>query len=76
MWAHAAQVLVKVDRMGSTFFVAVSDRRLLASQFVNPHAERLGDPEENREGWIAVAALDLLQCVLVNAGELGDDAAG
>lgn len=39
------------------------------------HVQRVGDREENGERRVARSALDLLQRVLVNAGQFRDDAA-
>ena len=42
---------------------------------MNLNAQRLGDPEQHGQRRIAVSVLDLLQRVLVDAGEFRDDAA-
>jgi len=47
-----------------------------ADEIVQLHAEGIGDPREHSQRWVAVAALDLLQGVLVNASKFRDDAAG
>lgn len=55
--------------------VAHASRSLLTRQVVNLHVQRIGDREQNGEGRVARSALDLLQRVLVDAGQFSDDAA-
>jgi hypothetical protein len=47
-----------------------------ANQIVNLHPESIGDPEQDGERGIALAALDFLQRVFVDASQLRDHTPG